>query len=128
VQSAETEQSEASDKQPNITPTPTTITSIMEQFSSLTDEDKTTVLGTLFKSMIGDLSEADFIELSLKAMNRLHKYGHSNVLYKLASSLATMRSDNTDSRLPIHRMPFGLIEYVISFFYADSVEVVGYQS
>lgn len=105
-----------------------TMTQLQEAFSSLPDKDKSTFLGRLFKSMIGDVAEADFIELSLKAMKRLHESCHSNILYKLAYSLATMRNDNTDSLLPIHRMPFGLIEYVISFFYADSVEVVGYQA
>jgi len=40
----------------------------------------------------------------------------SNLIYLLAKSLGTVRSDNSDFLLPAKRMPMGLIEYCVNFF------------
>ena len=57
-------------------------------------------------------------------MNHLERKGKSNIMYKLAYVLGTMREDKTDSRMPVSRMPFGLLEYNINFFAANNVQAV----
>ena len=59
---------------------------------------------------------SDYLDYSLKAMKRLKESGRSNVLYSLARSLATPRSDGTGSKFPTTRMPIGLLEYLVNFF------------
>lgn len=58
----------------------------------------------------------DFLQFGLSAMVHLKSCGRSNVLYKLAKALGTMRSDQSDSLFPAKRMPMGLIEYCANFF------------
>ena len=50
--------------------------------------------------------------------------GRSNVLYNLAKALGTMRDDQTDSLLPVKRMPMGLIEHCVNFFCCSHSEQV----
>ena len=66
----------------------------------------------------------DFLRLSMAAMHRLHTSGRSNTVYLLAKALGTMRADNSDSLLPVSRMPMGLLEYTIAFFAATSIQQV----
>ena len=67
----------------------------------------------------------DFIELSVLAMKNLQSCQRSNVIYKLAKSLGTKKSDNSDSLLPARRMPMGLIEHCVDFFCSSSTQEVG---
>ena len=67
---------------------------------------------------------ADYLENSIKAMKCLKECGRSNVLYLLAKSLATPRSDGKGSKFPITRMPMGLLEYLVNFFDADNLQNV----
>ena len=39
-----------------------------------------------------------------------------NVLYELAQGLGTMRPDQSDTCFPMTRMPFGMVEYMTTFF------------
>ena len=55
---------------------------------------------------------ADFLSVALQAMVNLKKNGKSNVLYRLARGLSTMRKDGAGSKSPINRMPMGLLEYI----------------
>ena len=66
----------------------------------------------------------DFLRLSMAAMHRLHTSGRSNTVYLLAKALGTMRADDSDSLLPVSRMPMGLLEYTIAFFAATSIQQV----
>jgi hypothetical protein len=59
-------------------------------------------------------------------MENLHRAGRSNVLYLLAKALGTTRPDGSDSLLPISRMPMGLLEYMVNFFTASSIQQVQY--
>lgn len=68
----------------------------------------------------------DFIALCLRAMERLKKFGRYNVVYGLVRALGTMREDGSDSRLPVLRMPMGMLEYIISFFQSESINKVNY--
>lgn len=66
----------------------------------------------------------DFVKLSLRAMERLKQSGRENTVYGLVRGLGIMREDGSDSRLPVHRMPMGLLEYVISFYQSESINKV----
>lgn len=66
----------------------------------------------------------DFVILAAKAMLQLKNSGRSNVLYNLAKAIGTIREDGSDSRLPMKRMPMGLIEYIASVFVADNLQSV----
>jgi len=57
-------------------------------------------------------------------MVHLKENNRSNVLYKLAMVIGTMREDGSDSRLPVRKMPMGLVEYIGNFFAADNLQSV----
>ena len=100
-------------------------TKLIEQiFEQLPYEDKVGVVSPFFFKLRPYPKEADFIRLSLDAMNHLERKGKSNIMYKLAYVLGTMREDKTDSRMPVSRAPFGLLEYNINFFAANNVQAV----
>ena len=58
----------------------------------------------------------DFLELSKSAMDQLQQHGRTNVVYNFVKAVGTVRTDGTDSRLPISRMPMGMIEHTVNFF------------
>ena len=66
----------------------------------------------------------DFGPLLICAMEYLHKNGRSNIFYDLARGIGTMRDDGSDSRFPVKRMPFGLIDYMARFFSSESFQQV----
>ena len=66
----------------------------------------------------------DFILLSAKAMMNLKECHRSNVLYSIAKGLGVLRSDGSDSRFPMKRMPMGLLEYMAGFFEAEEMRKV----
>lgn len=66
----------------------------------------------------------DFIEQCLRDMARLKEFEKYNVVYGLVHGLGMMRDDGSDSRLPVLRMPMGMLEYIISFFEAESINKV----
>ena len=57
----------------------------------------------------------DFVILAARTMMQLKDNHCSNVLYNMAKAIGTIREDGSDSRLPIKRMPMGLIKYIASF-------------
>ena len=105
------------------------MTSMMCTLHSLPSQERAAAVGTLMQSLASpELNvPSDFVELSLASMKRLKNFGRSNILYGIASALGTMRPDGSDSRMPVSRMPVGLIEYVASFFSADSMQKVHVQ-
>ena len=72
-------------------------------------------LSTLATTM-GISVPADFLIIALQAMANLQKSGRSNVLYRLARGLSSMRRDGRGSKFPTNRMPMGLLEYMVGFF------------
>ncbi len=58
----------------------------------------------------------DFIQFCLSAMKNLDSHGKTNVLYRLAMGLGSVRPDSSDSVFPITRMPFGLLDHMVNFF------------
>ncbi len=95
--------------------------STMKAFCLFDPEEKKNFLGealSLFaKQQYGvDIPES-FVELSIKAMQRLSNAGKSNVVYSLCKGLGTPRPDQPDESLfPTSRMPMGLLEYMTEFF------------
>ena len=67
----------------------------------------------------------DFSAVASDEMVRLQKNSKSNVLYKFAKCLADSRPGSDEPLMPITKMPFGLIEYQIDFFY-NSGQVSSY--
>ena len=66
----------------------------------------------------------DFAKLCLQSMEHLKQVGRYNVVYGLIQGLGIMREDKSDSRFPSRRMPMGLLEYMISFYSAPSINQV----
>ena len=66
----------------------------------------------------------DFLSLAAKAMVQLKHNNCSNVLYKLAKCMGTLRRDSDDSKFPMNRMPMGLVEYIADFFMSDELRQV----
>lgn len=64
---------------------------------------------------------SDFIKLCCKGIDVLHSNGKENVLYYLARGLGMSRKDGSGPRLPIDKMPFGLLSYNIRYFAMDTV-------
>ena len=95
---------------------------------NLTLEQQFKVLSKLFSSLLQKDSKCvvpdNFLELAANGMGYLHKCDRSNVIYLLSQALGTMRSDQSDSLLPVKRMPMGLIEYTVNFFTADHINEV----
>lgn len=75
-------------------------------------------------SMKGIYVSQDFGPLLISAMEYLQKTGRSNIFYNLARGVGTMREDGSDSRFPVKRMPFGLVEYTAKFFSSDNFQQV----
>ena len=86
--------------------------------------------GLLYKLLVdccaakGIVVPSDFGALLLHAMEYLHKNERSNVFYSLAKGIGIMRDDGSDSRFPVKRMPFGLLEYMAKFFSSDTFQQV----
>lgn len=57
--------------------------------------------------------KADFISLSVTAMQKLATLGKENLIYKWPRCIALTRPESEESLMPLQRMPFGLIEYQI---------------
>ena len=68
----------------------------------------------------------DFIKLSVLAMETLSHNAKSNVVYKLAKIVACKRPGSDDSLIPLHRMPWGLLQYNIDFFACGHINQVIY--
>ena len=66
-----------------------------------------------------------FVQLSMDAMKRLEDNSKPNLVLKFCQGLAMDRPNNAGPLIPIHRMPFGLIQYCIEFFTCTNVMQVG---
>ena len=57
-----------------------------------------------------------FISLSVQAMKNLQSKKKSNLLFKFAQCVGKQRPDDSDTLMPMDRMPFGLLQYQIELF------------
>ena len=62
-----------------------------------------------------------FVRLSLEAMRRLELNDKVNLVIKFCQGFANDRPDKSDPLIPLHRMPFGLLQYCIEFFTCTTV-------
>ena len=79
-------------------------------------------LSVLYDDEIKKFVPSDFIDLCCKGIHVLNKNGKDNILHYLAKGLGTPRADESGPRLPIDRMPFGLLSYNIRYFDLDAVK------
>ena len=70
-----------------------------------------------------DTNLADFVSISLGAMKVLQAAEKPNLIYKWSKCVF---GDNGTSLMPLHRMPFGLIQYQMEFFTCTNVMQVTY--
>ena len=65
-----------------------------------------------------DSNPADFASLSLGAMKVLQAAGKPNLIYKWSKCVF---GEDGKPLIPLHRMPFGLIQYQMEFFMCTNV-------
>jgi len=65
-----------------------------------------------------DSNPADFVSLSLGNMKVLQSAGKPNLIYKWSKCVF---GEDGKPLIPLHRMPFGLIQYQIEFFTCTNV-------
>ena len=63
----------------------------------------------------------NFPQLSLYAMKKLQDLGKSNTVYSLSKVISESRPDGSDSLMPLKRMPFGMIQFIVDFFASTNV-------
>ena len=68
--------------------------------------------------------QEDFLDVSLSAMNTLFKENKKNLVYSL-SRCFERRGTELDTRMPLHRMPFGLTDYNLRVFSANNTQKIG---
>ena len=64
--------------------------------------------------------KSDFITLSVKAMETLYKGGNQNRIYSLSKCF-----EGPAPRMDLNRMPYGLLDYSISFFACNRTQKLG---
>ena len=102
---------------------------IITLLSKMTNKLRTELIQHLFMHFLslecGDDYKAfvpiDFLELCCKSFKVLRDNKKDNILYHLAKGLGLQREDGTVPRLPIHRMPFGMLSYNIRYFSSKTV-------
>lgn len=98
--------------------------SFKSKFQVLTSTDQLTLLNELLNEHATAFHKLsmpdDFLHLSLMSMQHLDSFGKVNVLYELAKGLGTLRPNSTEPVFPISRMPFGLLQYIVTFFNSKS--------
>ena len=102
-----------------------------EALAPLEADDQLDILSDMFSRFLKQRFQikvppgtGDFLKLVVQGIEHLHASGRTNVIYLLAKALGTTLSDGSDSLLPTSRMPMGLVEYIVSFFTASSVQQV----
>ena len=104
------------------------VSNVEHLFKELPLDSQLQLLSSLFSSFVsskfGISVPNDYLEYSASAMANLRHNARSNVLYNLAKGWGTMRTDASDSRFPVKRMPMGLIEYAANFFSHDYLQSV----
>ena len=63
----------------------------------------------------------NFPSLSLESMKKLQSIGKSNTVYNLSKVISEQRPDGSGTLMPLQRMPFGMVHYIIDFFASTNV-------
>ena len=95
---------------------------VIHLFKKLAHSEQVSLLQTLFDNCCaGRFPFAkDYIQHSVSGMEHLHSNHKRNVLAGAARAFGVLRPDGSDSLFPTSRMPFGMLDYTISFFNASS--------
>lgn len=101
---------------------------VLELLQATSKEEQLQVISHLFCKITqvhyGVCISPDFLQLSLSASKHLQQNKRTNVVYGLAKAIGRMSPNGTDSRLPVKRMPMGLLEFMVNFFNADTYNEV----
>ena len=93
---------------------------LFSSFTRLNHEEQMSLLCKFFSYHCATAHDVnmpnDYLPLSVCAIKNLRTRGKLNVLYELARGFGTMRSDQSDTCFPMTRMPFGMLEYMATFF------------
>ena len=89
---------------------------------------KSQILNHLFKLTLVDdggleffkFVKADFLPLSVRAMETLYKEGKHNLVYHLSKCF-----ESPAPRMDLNRMPYGLIDYNVRFFSSNKTQKLG---
>lgn len=104
------------------------ISSTEESLSQLEPEQQLQVISKLFQeyALVNSsiVVPSDFLALSVKAMYQLKEARRTNVIYNMTKAIGTKRTGSNESRLPVTRMPMGLLEYCANFYSASSLQKV----
>lgn len=103
--------------------------SVIEQFKKLSPCQRLQLLSQLYEEVATqDFSKdlkwfipKDYVKLSLHGMQNLQSKGKSNTIFHLCKCIGEVRPDGSTTRMPIMRMPFGLISYNCEFFSREDV-------
>lgn len=91
-------------------------------------DDQLSFISKLFQKHVlscsGVIIPSDFLQLSLAAMLKLSEAGRTNVVYNLVKAIGTKRPNSDESRLPVTRMPMGLLEHCVNFYSSTRVQQV----
>ena len=63
----------------------------------------------------------NFPRLSLKSMKTLQDLGKTNTIYNLSKVIGEPRPDGSGTHMPLKRMPFGIVQYVIDLIVSANV-------
>lgn len=91
---------------------------LASQFKRMQMSDQVTFIDSMFSHVASSQALFDiehFVPKCLEAMQTLKQNGKKNLVDKFCEAIACKRA-NGDSLMPLHRMPFGLIEFNINTF------------
>jgi hypothetical protein len=99
----------------------------------MTPKLKLNILKFLFKKMIVDVGglgffkfvSSDFLNVSINGMKSLFDENKNNLILKLSKCFEKVEGKEEEYRMPVDRMPFGLIDYNINFFSSQSSQKLG---
>ena len=105
---------------------------ISSGFTKLTLRQREQLLQHLFQQwMVTDINQgidlntnflpSNFLVLVAKAMAVLHANSKENLIYHAARCFGEQRQGYTGPRMPLDRMPFGLVAHNLKFFVSDNV-------
>lgn len=109
------------------------VTNFITTFRSMTSSRlKKQLVQYLYKLFVVELGgmplfqfiQPDFLELSLNAMKTLFEEEKKNLVHSI-SKCFERRECGSETRMPLDRMPFGLVDYNLRFFAANRTQKLG---
>lgn len=105
----------------------------ISQTVMMTKRMKWQVLCFLYKQLVigeggpelASFIRPNFLDVSLKAMQSLLAEEKHNLIYNLCVCFERRDNDTLETRMPMNRMPFGLLDYNIRYFAANSNQKLG---